>query len=114
MTWFRIDDDFHHHPKVLRAGNAAVGLWTRAGAYSSAYLTEGHIDRNIAAELGTRREITSLVESRLWTETPGGFLMPDFLDYNPSAEQVQAERAAARQRQRRARDAAAARRNGHA
>jgi len=112
MPWFRLEDSFHQHPKVVRAGNAAVGLWVRCGTYSAQYLTEGIVPTEVANTFGRRREIEALVTSRLWVEHEKGFLMPDFLDYNPSAEQVETARAAARERQRRAREAAAKRRDG--
>jgi|SRR5580765_3277253 len=99
MPWFRIEDNFHQHPKVTAAGNAAVGLWVRCGTYSSSYLTDGHIPATVARQLGSRREIDTLLSTRLWVENGDGFLMPDYLEYNPSAKQVRAERAAARERQ---------------
>jgi len=107
MAWFRIDDNFHQHPKVMRAGNAAVGLWVRCGAYSSSYLTDGHVQTEVATAMGSRREVDALLAAKLWVPNGDGFVMPDYLDYNPSAEQVRAERAAARERQ------AKRRRNGN-
>jgi len=103
MTWFRLDDNFHDHPKVIRAGNAAVGLWVRCATYSSSYLTDGYIEADIARARGTRREIDRCVDSTLWVPNGSGFLMPDYLEYNPSAEQVREERAKARQRMRKRR-----------
>lgn len=111
MAWFRIDDGFADHPKVIRAGNAAVGLWVRCGAYSSRYLTEGHVAPELVnTYAGNRREVDRLIDTRLWIPNGDGFVIPDFLEFNPSAEQVLAERAAARERQRRARDASKRRR----
>ena len=112
MTWFRIDDGFADHPKVIRAGNAAVGLWVRCGASSARYLTDGRIEPDIAHIYGRTREIERLVNTRLWIENGDGFLMPDYLEYNPSAEQVRAQRTAAAERQRRARDGATRKRGG--
>lgn len=103
MPWFRLEDNFHHHPKILKAGNAATGLWVRCGTYSAQYLTDGFILAETAHEHGKAREIDALLDSRLWVEKEDGFVMPDYLDYNPSKEQVLAERAAARDRQRRKR-----------
>jgi hypothetical protein len=114
MPWFRLEDSFYNHPKVTRAGNAPAGLWVRLGTYSAQYLTDGHIPADIAHQFGKPREIETLLACRLWVENGDGFLMPDYLDYNPSAEQVRRDRAAARERQRRAREAAQEKRNGHA
>ena len=33
MPWFNVDDGFAFHRKAVRAGNAAIGLWTRAGSW---------------------------------------------------------------------------------
>lgn len=43
MPWFPVDDAFHSHPKARRAGDEALGMWTRAGAYCMAYLTDGFV-----------------------------------------------------------------------
>ena len=101
MAWFRLEDSFHHHPKVMRAGNAAVGLWVRCGTYSSQYLTDGFIPDEIIATYGRTREIQAAVTSRLWIPTEGGMLIPDYLDYNPSAEQVKQRRKEDAERKRR-------------
>lgn len=103
MPWFRIDDTFADHPKVIAAGNAAVGLWVRCGTYSSRFLTDGLVPGQVVRQYGNGREVERLVASRLWVPADGGYLMPDFLDYNPSAEQVKLERKRAAERQRRAR-----------
>lgn len=93
MSWFRIDDGFHCHPKVLAAGNAAAGLFARFGSYSSDQGTNGFIPRQLARVYGTAREVQALLECRLIEHHPDGYLITDFLDYNPTAEEVRAERA---------------------
>jgi hypothetical protein len=105
MPWFRIDDTFADHPKVTAAGNAAAGLWVRCGTYSSRFLLDGHVPDEIVRRYGNRREVDKLVASRLWVPADGGYLMPDFLDYNPSAEQVKLDRKRAAEKKRRQREA---------
>lgn len=104
MTWFRIDDQFDDHPKVVAAGNAAIGLWCRGGAYASKYSTDGFIPRSYLRTHGTVSLAHKLVAVGLWISVEGGYQMQDFLDYNPSAEQVKRDRAAAAERQRRRRE----------
>ena len=48
MVWFLVDDNVTFHKKVMDAGNAAFGAWTRAGAWSAANLTNGFIPCRIA------------------------------------------------------------------
>ena len=105
MPWFRVEDSFHGHPKVTDAGNAAVGLWVRCGTYSAQWLTDGFVPIKIAKGYGNRREVEQLLASRLWVPADGGYLMPDFLDYNPSAEQVKLDRKRAAEKKRRQREA---------
>jgi hypothetical protein len=110
MSWLKVDDGFHSHPKVMRAGTAAAGLWVRCGSYVAQHLTDGFVPREVANTYGTRSLIKALVDNSLWIPTDGGWLMHDYAERNPSREQVEADRAAAADRQRRAREAARAKR----
>ena len=111
MPWFKVDDTLAWHSKSVQAGNAAMGLWVRAGSWSSQQLTEGFIPDAIANSLGTRTEISRLVAARLWVEVPGGgYRFHEYLDRNPTREQVETAREAAAERQRKAREAARKRR----
>lgn len=106
MPWFKVDDTLAWHRKAVQAGNAAMGLWVRAGSWSSQQLTEGFIPSDIAAAMGTRAEATRLINAGLWDTVPGGYQFHQYLDRNPSREQVEKERADSKERQRRAREAA--------
>lgn len=116
MAWFKVDDGFPTHRKVLAIPRgprrlSAVGAWTLAGAWSSANGTEGRIPAHVVDELGIPPKVVAdLLASGLWRSEDDGQQMHDFLDYNPSAAQVAADREAARVRQQRAREAARARR----
>jgi hypothetical protein len=102
MPWFKVDDSAHAHPKMRRAGKAAVGLWVMCGSYAAAYLTDGMVPAETAAE-GTPTQIAKLVKVGLWHENghscprcpqpaPGDYVMHDYLRYNPSRARVLAER----------------------
>lgn len=108
MSWFKIDDGFHCHPKVLEAGNEAIGLYVRCGSYCSQQLTEGRVPRVIALMYGDTNLIDTLVKVGLFKPVEDGWLIHDYDVYNPSREQVLAEREAAKQRQRNARERAKA------
>ena len=104
MPWFRLDDSFHSHPKVIAAGNEAVGLYVRCGTYAAQHLTDGHIPEQVALQYGTPALAETLVRTKLWRRARGGYKMPDFLDYNPSKEAVQNQRKTNAQRQSRWRE----------
>lgn len=104
MPWFNVDDGFHCHPKVLAAGNAAMGLWARCGSYCARYATNGIVPAEIVRAYGNRAERERLLAVGWLKPHPEGFEMHDYLDYNRTAEQVAAERAKAAARKRRQRE----------
>lgn len=114
MSWARIDDMFHAHPKAMDAGLEAIGLWAMALAHCANYLTDGHVKRSAAQRIAGAeldRLSAALVRVGLWEVHPtDGWSFHDYLDYNPSREQVLAERAVRKQR---AQNAATKRWQGH-
>lgn len=88
MAWVKIDELFDDHPKALAAGNAALGLWTRCGAYSSRYLLNGFVPDGVARLKGTQAEIRRLISAGLWHIVEGGYQMHDFLDHTPAPVQL--------------------------
>jgi hypothetical protein len=125
VPWFRLDDSFHSHPKVIAAGNEAIGLYVRCGTYAAEHLTNGFIPEDIAvlygaSNPGSRRNpgtgkpetlAETLVRTKLWLRARAGWRMRDYLDYNPSKQAVDKERKAAAERQRRRRDTLSSRRD---
>ena len=94
MSWFKVDDGFHNHPKAMAAGNAACGLWSRCGSYCSQQpSTEGVVPDAIAKAYGTKAEIARLVAVGMWEPVEGGYRMHDYHEYNPTAEQAKAKKA---------------------
>jgi hypothetical protein len=105
VPWFRLDDSFDSHPKVMAAGNEAIGLFVRCGTYCARHLTDGFIPENVALLYGSPELVETLVRTKLWRRARGGWRMPDYLVYNPSAQTVDKERAAKAERQKRWREA---------
>jgi hypothetical protein len=125
MVWFNVDDGFAFHRKALRAGNAAIGLWTRAGAECGRQLTDGFVSTMLARQMGKPAEIRALVDVELWHRAEHvdkcpecvehgmlevvaraaepGFVFHEWWLRNRSREQVEKERAEARDRMKRAR-----------
>lgn len=110
MPWFKVDDNFASHPKAVAAGNAALGLWVRAGAWSMQQLTDGYIPGNIARILGKHSEAVALVNAGLWIPKDDGYLFHEWAERQPTRIQLEAQQEQTRQRQRRGREAQARRR----
>lgn len=99
MPWFKVDDGFHGHPKVVDVPMGAVGLWAMAGSWCAKYLTDGAVPEKTVIRLGgTLEQAADLVGSGLWFATGDGFCFKDWADYQPSKESILAERAAAQDR----------------
>ena len=104
MPWFLVDDGFYDHPKADAAGDLAIGLWTRAGSYCQRYLTDGFVSDAALKKLRAKPgQIRALVDAGLWVKVDGGYRFHQYLDRNRSKVQVEADRAAAADRQRRRR-----------
>ena len=111
MPWFRLDDSFHSHPKVISAGNEAVGLFVRCGTYCAEHLTDGFIPESVMLLYGSTKLAEVLVQAKLVRRVRGGWRIPDYLDYNPSKQAVENDRKNAAERQKRRRDALSSRRD---
>ena len=116
--WFKADDDLAFHRKTLRAGNAAMGLWIRAGTWlrqpaNARPDAPGVITYAELRQMGTAAEIKKLIDAG----GPGGtgFLEPikyqgeracrfhDWQDYQPLPENLEATRDQWKERKRRQR-----------
>lgn len=104
MSWFRIDDGMLDHPKWKRAirtgGDAALHLWLALGTWCSRHLTDGKVPADMLGEIpGPRGKRTQERAWRALTEASlivrhidGSVLVHDYLHYNPSRDDVLAER----------------------
>ena len=81
MSGFKLDDQFHSQPKVIAAGNAAIGLYCRLGTYCADKLTDGFVADAVARSMGTVKELKALTtcpipDTRaLLDVVPGGYLI---------------------------------------
>jgi len=103
VTWAKLDDTFHHHPKLMEVGLAAVGLYARGISYATDNLTDGRLPERwvlgqMAGEDGTLAD--QLVEAGLWDRNGSGYLVHDYADYNPTREEVENRRFADSERKR--------------
>lgn len=100
MPWFQVEDNLCFNPKAQQAGNAAMGLWVRAGSWSMQNLTDGFIPREIAALLGSARDAARLVNAGLWHQKDDGYEFHNWMQRQRSRVKVEADREAARERRR--------------
>lgn len=101
MVWFKVDDGFHGHPKVVELSTSAVGVWTLCGSWSAKYLTDGSVNLKTIVRLGgSESDAVELVQSGLWSLTDSGYQFKDWDKYQPLKATVEAEREAAQERMR--------------
>lgn len=108
MPWAKFDDGCSDNLKTLTVwahgpgplGAAAFGLDCRAIIYCARHLTDGFFARPVLdswfpdrADDTPAQLVTILEEARRWEPVDGGWQIHDFLEYNPSREDVEAERA---------------------
>lgn len=99
MPWFKVDDALAMHVKAFASGNKALGLWVRAGSWSMQQLTDGHIPSGVVTALGGDwDDAAALVNAGLWHQAGGGYQFHDWAEYQPTREQIEAERAKTRER----------------
>lgn len=104
MPWFKVDDTLTFHTKVMDAGNAAMGLWTRAGAWSMQQLTDGFIPKTIAYQIGTKSQCQRLIDAGLWMQKDDGYMFHEWDQRQPSRARLEADREANAERLRKWRD----------
>lgn len=103
MPWFKVDDNLAFHPKSIRAGNGAMGLWVRAGSWCAQQLTDGYVPADVVPMLGTATQASKLVSVGLWHPVEGGFRFHEWEERQPNKVTIEEERAAARERMRKIR-----------
>lgn len=122
MTWVRRDDKASIHRKVAPLNDACYRLWSEAIEWCSRNGTDGRIAPDELPEIkrGTPARAAVLVGRGLWHQAGqpcdsdkcppsgvDGWVIHDYLDYNPSNAQVRADLAAKAERTRKWREAKA-------
>jgi hypothetical protein len=96
MPWVKLDDRFPSHRKVALLSDRAFRLHVSAICWCAENLTDGRIaERELALVAHVRNPKATakqLEEAGVWDRTDDGWVIHDYLDYNPSREQVHAER----------------------
>jgi len=101
MAWFKVDDGWWSHPKILQLSDSAQALWMRAGSWSMKHLTDGDVPAFALPLLGAKpKPVAELVAVGLWLEVATGYQFHDWAKYQPSRESVERERESAAERKR--------------
>lgn len=101
MPWVKLDDGMVEHLKVASLSDGAFRAHVEALSFCARNLTDGLVPEAVVKKQGWSKRSRELVAAGLWEVTPGGHAIHDYLEYNPSREQVEAEREAARRRMNR-------------
>lgn len=117
MTWVRFDDEFPIHRKLGPLDDATYRLHSEAIFWCSRNTTDGRIAREELPAISVRAKtarVAKLVARNLWhaagsqrcgsekcpTPGPDGWVIHDYLDYQPARDKVLADREAKAERQR--------------
>lgn len=105
MGWAKFDDGYLDHPKILEVGPWAELLDMRAVIWCAKYDTDGLVTKVALKRLGREipkvsTRVRALVDVGRWlVNEGGGWMVHDFLKYNPSKAQREADRESGRVRQ---------------
>ena len=104
MSWVKLDDKFTGHTKVLAAGPEAAWLHIEGLCYCAQQETDGVIPNAALAHLTqfskarAEKLASKLIKVGLWEMNGAGWMIHDYLDYNPSRASLEIKRKAARER----------------
>src|SRR5690349_15428989 len=125
MPWGRLDDSLYDHQKLddLPTDDASceailatlspaqlvrlasIGLWVRTISWSNRFLTDGLAPRSRIEKLdGSTALADAIVGAGMFEEAAGGYLVHDFLQFNPSRAEVLEKRAEDADRQKKWRE----------
>lgn len=99
MTWLKIDDKLTTHPKWIPIDAFAESLWFHASVWCAAHNNDGIIP-DVSLSLHATKvpparltgTVAQLVKQKLWRRLPkkqgGGWEIVNWLEYQPSKQQV--------------------------
>lgn len=116
MPFALLDDKFHSNPKIRALGLDGAGLYALALSYCGSYTTDGFVPRDwaLGAAGGRWGLLNRLAEHGAWDEVDEkdaaeladrsgnvihfvakekGYIIPDFLQFNPSSVELEEKRA---------------------
>lgn len=106
MTWARLDDTFHHHPKPMGVSLSALGLFALGLSYTADNGTRGRLPEKwvLGRIVGDDQSAPQqLVDAGMWIPVENGYEIHDYFDYNLTPEQLEQKRDSDRERKRKQR-----------
>ena len=97
MTWAKLDDGFPEHPRIASLTDKAFRLHVSSICLAARKLSDGHISvidgKVLRALTGAQaKHVTELLDCGVWQENGDGWVIRDYLDYNPPADYVKERR----------------------
>ena len=109
MSWFKVDDSFPQHRKVLRIPRrhrmACIGLWISGAAWCSRHLSDGWLDKFLIDELGGSDDLAALlIDVGLWEDKGEHVLFHNWSDFQTTRAQVEEKKEKDAERKRKSRE----------
>lgn len=108
--WVKLDDGFFRNPKARAVGQRGRELYLASLCWSAANLTDGYIPRSAASQVGADAGIKAasvrslygrLSDAGLVHGNGDGWVIHDFLEFQPSKADTLVQRERHREAQRR-------------
>lgn len=93
-TFVRLDHGYPENPKVMPLSDAAFRAHVEAMCWSSRQEQDGVISKAVANKKWRPRAVAELVAARLFDDVGDAYEVHDYLDFNRSAEEIDAYRSA--------------------
>lgn len=101
MAWIKLDDQWMDNPKIVEVGRDGRDMWLASITYCAKHLTDGYFHKNLLPILAVMAGVDvakcqqiakSLLNVCLWELDGEMYCVHDYLDFNPSKEQTEANR----------------------
>lgn len=90
-----VRQSYWRKPKTVALSLAANGVWVLGQSYCADEMSDGFIPATTATMMlarGEKKLIRELVDCGRWAEVEGGYQVVDYLEHNPSREEMDAKR----------------------
>lgn len=94
MSWAKLDDGLPENLKIEPLSDAAFRAYVTSICYAARNLTDGFVTHKKAKEFAGKPRVIQELVPHLWQVVDDGYMIHDFLVYNPTRESVLKKRAA--------------------